>query len=216
MPPDPDESVNGSDASTTAAAIAGDGTRYVAWDDQGHQAWSPAPTPSSAVDLGPTVSTGIDPSLAATDQGAVALGWYDTLAANQMIGYLGNVTDIVVARPSPSLTVSQGPTGGRHVRPGQEGATRSGRRRYHLHGVVPCRGPRGSSRSTSTTRRQGSRTTSRCSTRRAASSSRATDVAAGPIKQTLDLDLKAGDYYFQCVVHPTTMFGTLAVVDGAK
>ena len=29
-----------------------------------------------------------------------------------------------------------------------------------------------------------------------------TKGAAGPSKQTLDLDLKAGDYYFQCVVPP--------------
>ena len=140
--PDPDESVNGSDASTTAAAIAGDGTRYVAWDDQGIQMVSGTDS-FSAVDLGPTVSTGIDPSLAATDQGAVALGWYDTLAANQMIGYLGNVTDIVVARPSPSLTTSQGPTGGATC--GQDKTVQLDQAAvgYHLHGVVPCRGPRG-------------------------------------------------------------------------
>jgi len=43
-----------------------------------------------------------------------------------------------------------------------------------------------------------------------------TKGAAGPSTDTIAPDLKAGDYYFQCVYHPTTMFGTLAVVDGAK
>jgi plastocyanin len=39
----------------------------------------------------------------------------------------------------------------------------------------------------------------------------ATSQAAGPIKQELTLNLSAGEYYFQCDVHPTTMKGTLTV-----
>ena len=38
-----------------------------------------------------------------------------------------------------------------------------------------------------------------------------TDLETGPVKQELKLDLKAGSYYFQCDVHPTTMKGTLTV-----
>jgi plastocyanin len=38
-----------------------------------------------------------------------------------------------------------------------------------------------------------------------------TAIESGPVKQELTLSLEAGDYYFQCDVHPATMNGTLTV-----
>jgi plastocyanin len=216
---DPNESVNGSDASSTATAIAGDGTRYVAWDDQGIHMASGTDAFSPVDNLGTAVSTGTDPSLAATDQGAVALGWYDTLAQNQMIGFLGNVTDIVVARPSPSLTRSEGspaPSGGASTC-GKDGKvaldlTAEGTA-FQETCLVAAPGKftinfdnkdAGVLHNVDVFDKQGGKSLG------------ATDPALGPKQEPLNLDLDAGSYYFQCDIHPTLMFGTLAVVDGAK
>lgn len=211
---DPDESVNGSDASSTAAAITGD-THYVAFDDQGVHLSSGTGASFTPVELGNTVSNATDPSLAATDKGVVALGWYDTLAGNQLLGYIGNVTGIVVARPSPSLTVSQAPSGAASC--GQDkkvlldiaavGTTFSESCLVAAPGSFTVNFDNqaaGITHNFEVLDKQGGKVI------------KGTNGAAGPVKQTLDLNLKAGSYYFQCVYHPTTMFGTLAVVSGAK
>ena len=39
----------------------------------------------------------------------------------------------------------------------------------------------------------------------------ATAIEAGPVKQSLKLDLAKGQYFYQCDVHPTTMTGTIIV-----
>ena len=38
-----------------------------------------------------------------------------------------------------------------------------------------------------------------------------TELEAGPVKQTLTLELTAGEYFFVCDVHPATMAGKLEV-----
>lgn len=38
-----------------------------------------------------------------------------------------------------------------------------------------------------------------------------TDLDVGPTVQTLDLTVEAGEYFYQCDAHPTTMKGTLTV-----
>ncbi len=38
-----------------------------------------------------------------------------------------------------------------------------------------------------------------------------TELEAGPVKQTLGLELDSGEYFYVCDAHPTTMTGTLVV-----
>ena len=107
------------------------GAVYVAWEDSGIQLWSDANGSFASVDVGHEVSTGSDPSLAASDNG-VALAWYETTQQNQMIGFLGDLADVLVAQPSPSLTVSQGPPAGAECGKDEQGRPRRGREE---HGV---------------------------------------------------------------------------------
>jgi plastocyanin len=214
---DPDVSVNGSDASSTATAIAGDGTRYVAWDDQGIHMASGTDSFTPVDALGPTVSTGTDPSLAANDKGAVALGWYDTLAQNQMIGYLGNVTDIVVARPSPSLTLSQAPSPAGGGSCGKDKKVLLDQEAQGIAFTETCLvAAPGKFTVNFDNKDAGIPHNFAVLEDKGGKQIDATNIAPGPDQETLPLDLQAGTYYFQCDVHPDTMFGTLAVVDGAK
>ncbi|MBI5290152.1 MAG: cupredoxin domain-containing protein [Chloroflexi bacterium] len=38
-----------------------------------------------------------------------------------------------------------------------------------------------------------------------------TELESGPIKQTLQVEMEAGNYFYVCDAHPTTMTGTISV-----
>jgi plastocyanin len=132
-----------------------------------------------------------------------------------MIGYLGNVTDIVVARPSPSLTRSQAPppSGGAC---GVDKTVLLDQAAVGTTFTVACLvAAPGKFTINFDNQAAGIQHDLNVLDKAGGKSLKATPIATGPIKQTLSLDLKAGTYYFQCDVH-TFMNGTLAVVDGAK
>jgi plastocyanin len=101
--PDPD--ATGNDAPRTAVT-AQDGTIFAAWDDgdngvtfvSGTDTFSPIP-------LGPSGPSASAPSLAASDSN-VFLTWYDTVNQDLVMGQYGDVQNLIVANPPPSLTVS--------------------------------------------------------------------------------------------------------------
>ncbi|MEP6972763.1 MAG: cupredoxin domain-containing protein [Actinomycetota bacterium] len=211
---DPDPSMAGNLAPTTSVVVDSGGTVYVAWVDSGIQLASGTDS-FSVVDLGHTVSTGTNPSLAVSDKG-VALGWYETTQQNQMIGFLGDLTDVLVAQPSPSLTVSQGPPPGATC--GKDKVVALDLVAQNTAFDVSCLvAPAGAAFTISFDNQEaGVPHNLDVYDAQGGTPLGATDVAPGVIKQSLKLTLDANTYYFQCDVHPTQMFGQLVVVAGAK
>jgi plastocyanin len=201
-------------AAQTAVTLDDSGTVYVAWIDQGLHLSSGTDSFTS-VDLGHTVQSAATPSLSANGS-TVALSWYDPDQQNLMVGFYGDLQGLVVAQPSPSLTLSsQAPSGGAEC-----GSDKKVQLDIIAKGVAfdpTCLvAAPGSFTINFDNQDAGIQHNIAVLDQKGGTQIAATDIAAGPVKQTLDLKLDPGTYYFQCDVHPTTMFGTLAVVAGAK
>jgi plastocyanin len=214
---DPDATATGNAAASTAVTVDASGTVYVAWEDSGIQLWSNAEGSFAPVEVGNEVSTGSDPSLAASDNG-VALSWYETTQQNQMIGFWGDLADVMVAQPSPSLTVSQGPPAGSEC--GKDGKVALDEVAKGLAFEVLCLVAPADEGFTLTFDNQDPATLHNIAIYQDASATPPAlftgDTVEGPIVQPYKVPaLPAGDYYFHCDVHPT-MNGAFAVVEGAK
>ena len=213
---DPDASVAGNLAATTAVAVDEAGTIYVAWEDQGIQLFSGTGSSFALVDLGHTVSGGTTPTLA-TSGTSVALGWYETTQQNQMIGFYGDRSDVLVAQPSPSLTISQG-GGGAPADCGKDGKIALDLIAKGTAFDVSCLVAPSGTAFTINFDNQDAGLTHNLDVydKQGGTSLGATDLAPGVVQQTLKLTLDTGTYYFQCDAHPTQMYGQLSVVKGAK
>jgi plastocyanin len=206
---------SGNLAPSTAVAVDGNGAVYVAWADTSlHLASSSDGQSFAPVDLGHTTSNAAGPSLASSDAG-VALSWYDPVGQNQMIGFYGDLSDVLVAQPSPSLTISQAPSSG-----GECGKDKTVQLDVVAKGLAfdpTCLvGAPGSFTINMDNQDAGIPHNIDVYDKKGGTSLFKTDTTPGVTKEPLDVKLDAGTYYFQCDVHPTTMFGDLAVVAGAK
>ena len=213
---DPDATAIGNAAPSTAVTVDASGALYVAWEDSGIKLWSNTSGSFASVDVGNEVSTGSDPSLAASDNG-VALSWYETTQQNQMIGFLGDLADVLVAQPSPSLTVSQGPPAGAEC--GKDGKVALDEVAKNTAFEVTCLVAAADQPITINFDNQDANVPHNIAIFEDSSATQALDtgeVVTGPIKTTYDFKaLPEGSYFFHCDVHPT-MTGTFAVVKGAK
>ena len=213
---DPDETATGNAAASTAVTVDASGTVYVAWEDSGIKLWSNANGSFAVVEVGNEVSTGSDPSLAASDNG-VALSWYETTQQNQMIGFLGDLADVLVAQPSPSLTVSQGPPAGTEC--GKDKTVALDEVAKGTAFEVTCLVAAAGEPITINFDNQDPLPHNIALFEDSSATPPALDtgeIVDGPAKTTYDFKaLDAGSYYFRCDVHQT-MSGTFAVVEGAK
>jgi plastocyanin len=210
----PTGSSSGNLAASTAVGVDDKGTVYVAWLDKDGLRLSPGTDTFTPVDIGHTTASAASPSLASSGSG-VALSWYDTDQQNLMAGFLGDLQGLVVAQPSPSLTLSQAPS------PAGETCGKGGgvvvdviAKGIAFDPTCLVAAP-GSFTINFDNQDAGIQHNFDVLDKEGGKSLGATEIAQGPTQQTLDLELEAGTYPFVCDVHPT-MTGELVVQDGAK
>ena len=210
---DPDE-VTGVEAATTGVAVHED-TIYVAWqDEEGVQLVEGDGQTFTAVPSSGTTG-GISPSVAVSAEGMVTLAWYSPTTQDLRVGFWGELSEeIRVANPSPAPTVSvTAPPvecGGKQADLQIAGLPDNSFDKDCL--VAPA-----GDAFEVTFDNQGGQHNFDLFDEQGGTSLAATEPQTGPVTETLQVDpLDEGDYYFQCDIHPTTMFGTLAAVEGAK
>jgi plastocyanin len=220
--PNPSTSKTGNSAPRTAVAAATDGTIYVAWDDEtnGLQFESGTDNTFAPFELGSTADGGLHPALAASDN-AVYLSWYDSVNQNLMVGVQGDVQNILVANPPPSIVPSFGASGPANCT-GKKAVLDVVAQNIAFDPtclIAPAGAPFTINFDNKDTGAAGTHNVDVYDKNPADGG---TSLAAlvpkpGPFQEPLNVGaLDAGSYYFQCDVHPLQMFGTLAVVKGAS
>ena len=203
-------------AETTGVAVTDDGTVWVAWFDGTKNAVMLASGDGNrfkAVDT-PGTSGGGFPSLAvAADGSRVYLAWYDLTLQNLLVGVLGDATDVLVAEPSPtpslappSPTTITCPKGGISLK-APSGAASGGFAETTLKAkantaFTVCFDNQDASVPHNV----------EVLTAKGGTVIVSANVVTGPAQENLDVPaLQPGQYYYQCIVHPTIMTGTLTV-----
>ena len=206
-------------AETTAVSVDEQGTVYASWYDSADQTVHLA-SRSDGGAFEPIATNGTQggayPSLAVTPDGKrVFLAWYDVATQNILLGILGDVTDVLVANPSPTPEVAP-PTSAPPAAECPKGG---------LDLVAPVGAAATGFTQTTLTAKADTDFTICFDNQDAAvqhnvdvfdqqggTSIAAGGILTGPATELLDVPGQpAGTYFYQCDVHPTTMTGTLTV-----
>jgi hypothetical protein len=202
---------------TTAVAVDDEGTTWVAWEDGDgiHLASRKGGDAFEEADLLDT-SGGVNPSVAvAADGSSVYLAWFDAEQADLRVGIYAEVSGLLIAAPSPTPAVAvTGPENcGQDGKPVLEITARG--TAFDKNCLVA---PAGEPFTIAFDNEDPAPTTHNVAIFPDAESTDAIfsePPFAGP--KTVEYNVKALDaetYAFRCEVHPTIMFGTLAVVAG--
>ncbi|HET9671632.1 MAG TPA: cupredoxin domain-containing protein [Actinomycetota bacterium] len=201
----------------TGIAVDGEGTVWVAWEDaQGVHLASGGGGAFEEQDLGRTEG-GVTPTVGVTEDGSsVYLGWFDPVSADLLVAISAELDGIVLAAPSPTAPVQAGggtATCGEDGEPVLEIAAQS------LTFDTDCLvAPAGEPFTITFDNQDAAPITHNVAIYPDQTSTEPIfqePPFGGP--QTVEYDvpaLDADEYAFRCDVHPTTMSGTLAVVEG--
>ena len=208
----------GNRAPSTGVAIDDEGTAYVAWQDA--RGVHVASGDGSTFDEQATRGTegGVTPSLAVAPDGSrVYVSWYDPQAQDLLMGTLGEIGDLALANPSPIAPPSGGPSAG-PTECGEEGELVLDIRANGLAFDKNCLvGPAGEPFDLAFENEDpvtvGAHNVA-ILTEQDGEALFDGDLVEGPDSVTYEVDpIDAGTYYFECEIHPTTMFGTFASVE---
>jgi plastocyanin len=202
-------------APTTGLALDEQGTVYVAWQDA--DGVHMASGDGSAFEPAETRDTdgGVTPSIAVTaDASSVYLSWYDPDRLDLMLGVLGEAGDIVLANPSPIPPPEAAP-------PQVEGCGDDGQIDLEIAALnvvfdKNCLvAPADEAFTITFDNQEAVPHNIAVFEEQGGALIDGTEVATGPVVQELRMEpLPADSYFFHCDVHPTTMTGTLAVIEG--
>ena len=198
----------------TGVAVDQEGTVWVAWQDgEGIHLASLAEGAVEEVEL-PDTTSGVNPSLALTEDGSsVYVAWYDANEGDLRLGTYGEISDLLIAAPTPLPSPAAPPVVGTCEPDGTTlEVTASGTSFDTDCLAAPADEP---FEILFNNQDQGlPHNVAIYTDSSAAEVLFQGETFAGPDEQTYQVDpLQAGDFFFRCDVHPTQMTGTFVVAD---